>query len=551
MCGIWALISKEKIGSFGDYYELFMKIKHRGPEYSSFDLIHENALLGFHRLAINDPTPDGNQPFHHCPVLKKSTFYCICNGEIYDHDLLVASYGLHESNEKTSDCEVILPIYENRKRRPEEFCRDLGSEFALVILEIESFEITNIFAARDPIGVRPLFWHFDGTTIVFSSEMKGLPKNQHNTKVFPPGHFMSWDPRTDSLPTFKHYCRTAHPVCIPSHDGHIKAMNQIKGHLIEAVRKRIGSTDRQLGCLLSGGLDSSLIVGITRHLLKKSFPVYTISLKGGGTDLIYAEKVANALGLEHHIVEIDVNDALSEIENTIYTIESYDITTVRASVMQKILAKYIQEKTPDVKVILTGENSDELFMGYLYYHCAPCLSEAGEDSKRLVRDVHRFDGLRTDRTTAAHGLEVRVPFADCDLVDLVQSLDPGFITPKKQEKYILRDAFKEMNLIPEEVLWRRKEAFSDAVSTSEDSWYRSIQTYVDSFISDEEFQKNRIRWKINTPFTKEAYYYRKIFVKYFGDSDDVAETIPYFWMPRWQSSSEQKMDPSARTLKIY
>jgi asparagine synthase (glutamine-hydrolysing) len=308
-------------------------------------------------------------------------------------------------------------------------------------------------------------------------------------------------------------------------------------------------TERPFGCLLSGGLDSSLVCAIAKKLRPNlRFPVFTIAFKSGSTDLPFAKEVAKYLDLEHHIIEIDEADALKEMKQTIYAIESYDITTVRASIMQYVVAKYIKEKT-SVKVLLVGENSDETFCGYKYFLNAPTADDAKIEAIRLVKDVHRFDGLRTDRTMSAHGLEVRLPFADEEYVDKVFSLKPEDVAPvNKIEKYTLRKAFDGFGYLPDKVLWRSKEALSDGISTTKRSWSQIIKEYVDTLVSDEEFSKNKDMYKFNTPITKESYYYRRIFTEYFGNSPSVSELIPYFWLPKW---SGNVTDPSARVLSVY
>ena len=262
---------------------------------------------------------------------------------------------------------------------------------------------------------------------------------------------------------------------------------KIRGLFINCVKKRLMS-DRPFGCLLSGGLDSSLVVAVVKMLMSETkFKVFTLSFTTGSTDLPYAKKVAKYCDLDHVIVEVNPLDALKEIDETIYATETYDITTIRASTVQRILAKYIQQNSK-IKVLLVGENSDELFQGYKYFHNQPSLEDGRKESILKVRDVHRFDGLRTDRTMVYHGLEVRMPFSDPELIDYVFSLPPELIRPQNgYEKTLLRDSFKDLNILPKDVLYRSKEAFSDAVSTTEKSWYQYIQEYFETIITDGEF----------------------------------------------------------------
>jgi len=549
MCGIWAYLSKSKIIEFGHLYTAFMKLKHRGPDYSSFDLVNANVLIGFHRLAIMDLTAEGNQPFHFVRP-DGSCVYAIANGEIYNDAALKHIYGIKTTSK--SDCEVIIPLYE--KFGPGALVKLLGSEFAFVIIDIDVRLNIKLIAGRDPIGVRPLFYAHginDPDAIILSSEIKGLVGIGTDIQVFPPGAYME---HSNGKTVFTRYYD--YPVCQVSQNYHIETVyNELRQHVINAVFRRL-KTDREFGCLLSGGLDSSLVVGITKYLMPDvRFPVFTITFKSGGTDLPYAQLVAKHLGLDHHVIEIDEGDAIREIDDTIYAIESYDITTVRASVMQKLVAKYIAMNT-NIKVLLVGENSDELFLGYLYEHLAPSVSAAHLDSLRLVQDVHRFDGLRADRSMSSSGLEVRLPFADVDLVNYVYKLDPAIVVPQDGiEKALLRDAFKSLNLIPNEVLYRRKEAFSDAVkgsinrvSQQNNSWYQVVQAYIDTIVTDEEYEMFRHSFDHLAPVSKESYYYRKKFVEFFGSDKSTAQVIPYFWMPKWTGETN---DPSARTLQIY
>jgi asparagine synthase (glutamine-hydrolysing) len=539
MCGIWSLVSKSEIKKVVQFYDAFMKIKHRGPEYSSFDLIGNNTILGFHRLAIVGLTADGNQPFHHVRE-DGSCVYCVCNGEIYMYKHIKELYNIQTKSD--SDCEIIIPLYE--KLGIDGMIKLLDSEFVFVLFDISKNGDIKMFAGRDPIGNRPLFYSSDNETLCISSEMKGLSNVYDNVKVFPPGHYMTYENGKMTLTEYYSYNYKQLNV-VPS----IETVKQeIRDRFINCVKKRL-MTDRDFGALLSGGLDSSLVTAVTKMLLPtKSFPVYTIAFTTGSTDLPYAKEVAKYLNLEHHIIEIDPYEALKELDETIYAIESWDITTIRASTVQRIIAKYIQKNT-NVRVLLVGENSDELFQGYKYFHNQPTIQEGHLDSVNRVKDVHMFDGLRTDRTMSYHGLEVRLPFADPELIDYVLSLPPELIKPQNGcEKTILRDAFEDLKILPPNVLRRSKEALSDGCSGLKKSWYQYIHEYIESIVSDKEFMSQKDKFKFSTPFTKESYYYRKKFVEYFGDSEEKAKTIPYFWMPNW---STETRDPSARTLKVY
>ena len=552
MCGIWAYLSKSQIKKFGALYDAFMQIKKRGPEYSSFDLVNPNSILGFHRLAIMDPTADGNQPFKFVRP-DKSYVYCICNGEIYDYQKLKYTYNIQTKS--NSDCEILIPLYE--KLGVEKMIPLLGSEFAFIIFDVDANGKTKVVVGRDPLGVRPLFYSLANDVLCLSSEMKGMCDIVNDINVFPPGHYMTFefDPNDELLPTHSivPYYKYEYKQILISNMQNVHS--EVRTRLTKCVEKRL-MTERPFGCLLSGGLDSSLVCAISKSLSgEKTFPAFTIAFETGSTDLPFAKIVADYLGLEHHVIIVTKDEALKKIDETIWATETWDITTIRASIMQILIAEYV-EKNTNIKVLLVGENSDELFLGYLYEHYAPSLDAAHEDSIRLEKDVHRFDGLRTDRTMAYHGLEVRPPFADPELIDYVQSLPPSLVVPqvcgdgtgKKMEKALLRDAFKDSGILPNEVLYRRKEAFSDAVSQKEKSWYEVLQEHIETLVTDEEFEREKDKFKWCAPFTKESYYYRKRFSELFGKENSKAKVIPYYWMPKWTSETK---DPSARTLQIY
>jgi asparagine synthase (glutamine-hydrolysing) len=542
MCGIWALLSQIPITNLGKLYEAFMKTKSRGPEYSSFDLINQYLLLGFHRLAIMDLSANGNQPFR---LVRKdgSCVYCICNGEIYSHEQIKQDYQIQTTSH--SDCEVIIPLYE--KLGIDGMIRLLDSEFAFVIIDISATGHIKMMAGRDPIGNRPSFYGINETSVCISSEMKSLSDIYRDVYVFPPGHYMTYEMgKLSFIPYYKYeYPRLE---LKSDSDPMSYVYGEICARFVGCVKKRL-MTNRPFGTLLSGGLDSSLVTAVAKRLRPDiKFPVFTIGFTTGSTDLPFAKKVAEYLDLDHHIIEVNPHYVLEEIDETIWATESYDITTIRASTVQKVIAKYIQKNTK-VKVILVGENSDELFQGYKYFHNQPSTDEGHWNSIKRVRDVHMFDGLRTDRTMAFHGLEIRLPFADPDLIDYVFSLDPELVRPRdNKEKTLLREAFKHLKILPEDVLMRSKEALSDGCSDIKKSWFEYIQEYVEALVTDEEFEREKDKFTHCGPFTKESYYYRKKFVEYFGSDESKAKTIPYFWMPNW---SPETTDPSARTLKVY
>jgi len=539
MCGIWALLSKLALplNDMGKFYNAFMKIKHRGPDYSSFDLIRDNCLIGFHRLAIMDLTADGNQPFKYVRS-DGSCVYCICNGEIYDHEQIKKDYDIVTKSH--SDCEIIIPLYE--KIGVEKMVKLLGSEFAFIIVDISKDGHIRLTAARDPIGVRPLFYAVNDTDVCFSSEMKGLSDLYDKVYVFPPGHYMVCE--NDKMDLVPYYSYDYKVMDVVPEMEEIYA--EIRKRFINSVRRRLVS-DQPIGALLSGGFDSSLVVGVMKMLMPdKKFSVFTISFEGG-TDLPYAQEVAKYLNLDHHIVNITEEEALSAIDETIKCTETYDITSVRCSTVQLLVAKYIKHNT-NVRVLKMGEGSDEILSGYFYSRYSPTHQERFNDAIRLVKDIHMFDGLRTDRTVAFSGIEARIPFLDKDFVDYIFSLPYEMTAPVDGlEKALLRNAFAPLKIMPDNISKRPKNAFSDAVSSRERSWYQIIQERIDKLISDEEFNSEKNKFKHCKPFTKESYYYRKKFVEFFGPSETVSETIPYFWMPKWIKSD----DPSARTIDSF
>ena len=551
MCGIWAFISRRNIsydlmrGCFNSSHAL----KARGPETSSFITINNKIVMIFHRLAINGLEENGNQPF----VTNDGKISCICNGEIYNYKNLKEKYPQFDLK-STSDCEIIPYLYDIYGCNVQ---HSLDGEFASIIVSkhdnCNPHNIYDLFAVRDKFGVRPLFYVINNDGIYLSSEMKGI-YNFGKVRIFPPSHIMmlrivdNW--KDDDIKIYQYYNFDL-PIqpCINIEDI-------IRDKFMSCVRKRL-MTDRPIGCLLSGGLDSSIVSAVVANYLpKKTLRTFTIGFENG-SDVYYAQKASEHIGTIHTFFKISIEEALSAIEDTIYAIESFDTTTVRASVFQYLLGKYIRNTT-NIKVLLTGEGSDELMGGYLYFHLAPSPNAFHEENIRLLKDIHKYDGLRVDRAMAMNGLEVRIPFLDPEFTKFFLSIDPTLRIPRCRdetcpsnennppiEKYLFRKAFEQTNLLPQEVLWRRKEAFSDGVSTIKKSWFQILQEHIDTLVSNEEFEKEKIKYTHCPPTTKEMYYYRKIFEKHFGDNN--SSVIPYFWMPKWTNST----DPSARTLKIY
>lgn len=535
MCGIWALLSQKNLEHLHKCYKAFLKISHRGPEFSTFEKILPNLLLGFHRLAIIDTSERGHQPFHKTRK-DGSYFYTICNGEIYNYKQLIKKYDL--PCQTHSDCEVIMLLYE--KFGIEQMVKLLDGEFAFIIVDINTNGKIKMFAGRDPLGVRPIFYSQDDDSICISSEMKGLTDIYKVIKVFPPGKILEYDNKM-TFTTFYHYIYQELGPSFPIEKIH----EEVARRLRNSVKKRLMS-DKPFGALLSGGLDSSAIVAIMKELLpeNQSFPVFTIAFDDDSPDLHFAKIVASTLKLDHHIITVSPEEAITFIDETIFSTESWDITTVRCSVAQLILSKYIREKT-QIRVLLCGENSDECTSGYMGFHYTKDQIKMHEENIKLIKNVHCYDGLRTDRTMAKYGLEIRLPFADPEFVDYYLSLPPNLRMPKNGlEKFLLRESCKHFKHLPEEIRIRVKNAFSDGITSREKSWFGILQSHFDKMITDEEFNENRKKFTYNTPYTKESYYYRKRFHEFFGDN---AQVIPYFWLQPFSTST----DPSARTLEIF
>ena len=518
MCGIIAVFCDKNKKISNEVFDAYEELSNRGPDSGTL-LIKNNNLMGFRRLSINDISDMGDQPM--ISYKNGVMVNLMCNGEIYNHKLLEKQFDISCKSE--SDCEVIIKIYE--KIGFNETIKLLDGDFAVVITEGDM-----VYMARDRMGVRPLFTGLtkDGDFAV-ASVAKSLLSFCNNVKQLEPS-IVCYNKKT-RLVTTENY---KFPIYNITEENQYSI---IKKTLIDAVSKRLMS-DRPVGCLLSGGLDSSLVTSILCKLIGASnVRTYSIGMKGS-TDLKYAQIVANYLGTKHTEVIFTEEEGIKAIPEVIEALESYDITTIRASVGMYLLGKYIKENTND-KVILSGEGSDELLCGYLYFHKAPSPSEAGKESYRLIKDLYKYDVLRADRTISVHGLELRVPFLDKNFIDVAMSLTGEQKMPLfGYEKYILRKSF-EGDYLPDEVLWRRKEGFSDGVSSTTKSWYEIIQEYVDKIVSSQEFEKYN---KDIFP-SKEAFWYFQVFDNYFPT---LQNPIDYYWMPKWTNC----VDPSGRLISV-
>ena len=482
------------------------------------------GLLGFHRLAIMGLTPEGMQPFG----LDGS--WVVCNGELYGfekdkQELTEKGYTFRSG----SDCEILLPLY--REYGTGMFAR-LDAEFALILYDAETQEY---IAARDPIGIRPLYYGQDANgAMVFASEPKNLVGLCDRILPFPPGHY--W-----KNGEFVEYSRIWHAdtVC---HDDLDAVCANIHDKLTAGVEKRLVA-DAKVGFLLSGGLDSSLVCAIAARRSDKPIRTFAIGMEKDAIDLKYAKQVADWIGSEHTEVYMSKEQVLASLEEVIRMLGTFDITTIRASMGMYLLCKWIHENT-DLRVILTGEISDELF-GYKYTDFAPDAAAFQEEAEKRIRELHMYDVLRADRCISVNSLEARVPFGDLDFVRYVMAVDPA----KKMNvygkgKYLLRHAF-EGDYLPHDILYREKAAFSDAVGHS---MVDDLKEYANNYYTDAEYEEKRKKYRHAMPFTKESLLYREIFEKYYPGQ---AEMIVDFWMPNRSWEGCNVNDPSARVLANY
>ncbi len=501
----------------------FQRTVSRGPDDSRVVKAGE-GLLGFHRLAIMGLTPEGMQPFG----LEDS--YAVCNGEIYGFEKLKGELtGKGYTFQSGSDCEILLPLY--REYGVDMFAM-LDAEFACILYDGQTGEF---IAARDPIGIRPLYYGRDSRgTIIFASEPKNLLGLTDKIMPFPPGHYY----KDGKFVCYHDIAKTTH-FC---YDELEILCRNIREKLTAAVDKRLVA-DAKVGFLLSGGLDSSLVCAIAAKRSKTPIRTFAIGMDTDAIDLKYARQVANYIGSDHREIIITKEDVLSSLETVVELLGTYDITTIRASMGMYLICKAIHEQT-DVRVLLTGEISDELF-GYKYTDFAPSAAAFQEEAAKRVRELHMYDVLRADRCISVNSLEARVPFGDLDFVEYVMSINPEKKLNKYgMGKYLLRKAF-EGDWLPESILWREKAAFSDAVGHS---LVDDLKEYAEAQYTDGEFETRRQKYGHARPFTKESLLYREIFEKYYpGQSDMVVD----FWMPNRSWKGCDVNDPSARVLANY
>lgn len=515
MCGIVGTINHTILEAI----DALEKIKHRGPDDFSVNQT-DNVCLGISRLAVTGAVGDMyKQPFVYNDIK------VVANAEIFNHneirqskhfgtDIISGEFGYG------NDCAVIAPLLAHCDGDYSDVFNELDAEFAIIA---HDNHLGKVIIARDPHGVRPLFWGQNTTGgFTFASEAKALMETCAPTCVqqFPPGNYMVVS--DGRISKFEEYytplgiqVRTAHSVACPE--------EYVRMLLTAAVKKRMMCDNGGVCALLSGGLDSSLVCAIASNYTEE-LCTFSIGMPGS-PDLMHAQMVANHINSNHTNVEISKDEFLAAIPEVIKAIESYDVTTVRASVGNYLIGKYIKEHT-DFKVVLNGDYADEVCGGYLYTKLAPDNAEFNKECRRLLGDIHFFDSLRSDRTICAHGLEARSPFADKTFVKFYLDQSPSIMSPQeKPEKYMLRKAFANTCMLPRSILWRKKEAFSDGVSAHSDSWHNVIRDYLGD--------------------KSEEDYYKEVFHQFYPL--EYERLIPYKWMPKFCNAT----DPSARSLDIY
>ena len=505
------------------FMEGFQRTISRGPDDSRV-VDTGNGLLGFHRLAIMGLTDAGMQPF------QLGNSYVVCNGEIYGFEKIKEKLSSKYTFSSNSDCEILLPLYKEYKT---DMFSMIDAEFACIIYDGESKEY---IAARDPIGIRPLFYGYDKNgVIVFASEAKNLVGLVEKIMPFPPGHYYK---------NGEFVCYLDIAKVEQYHDDDLETVcKNIHDKLVSGIEKRLVA-DAKVGFLLSGGLDSSLVCAIAAKKSTAPIRTFAIGMTEDAIDLNYARQVADYIGSEHTEVFMTPEEVISSLETVIALLGTYDITTIRASMGMYLVCKAIHEQT-DIRVLLTGEISDELF-GYKYTDFAPNAEEFQKESQKRIRELHMYDVLRADRCISVNSLEARVPFGDIDFVQYVMAINPQLkMNNYNKGKYLLRHAFSNGNYLPEEILWREKAAFSDAVGHSMVDY---LKEYAESKYTDEEFDTLIRKYEYAKPFTKESLLYREIFEKYYPNQ---AEMVVDFWMPNkeWEGCNVQ--DPSARVLSNY
>jgi len=524
--------------------EMSKRLRHRGPDWSGiYD--SETAILCHERLAIVDPT-SGKQPL----VSPSNNLILAANGEIYNHSELRKPYEASYGFKTKSDCEVILALYEKEGKS---FVNKLNGIFAFAIYDQEKDEY---FIARDHMGIVPLYMGWDGNgTFFIASELKALEGVCSKIELFPPGHYLY---SKDEAPT-KWY----HPEwnTYDSVKDNSTSIEELHDALTDAVHRQLMS-DVPYGVLLSGGLDSSITSALAKKFAAKrveshdtqsawwpQLHSFSVGLEGS-PDLAAAQKVAEHIGTVHHEIKFTIQEGLDAIREVIYHLETYDITTIRASTPMFLMARAI--KALGIKMVLSGEGADELFGGYLYFHKAPNAKEFHEETVRKLEKLHQYDCLRANKSLAAWGIEGRVPFLDKEFIEVAMRINPKdkMISNDRMEKWVLRKAFEDY--LPKSVTWRQKEQFSDGVGYS---WIDNLKKVVGEKVTDEQMNNAHFRFPVQTPQNKEEFYYRSIFESHFP-SDAAALSVPS--VPSvacstpialaWDEAFQNQNDPSGRAV---
>ena len=547
MCGITAILNvKEQTHELRKKaLKMSQKIRHRGPDWSGI-YCGGSAILAHERLSIVDPE-SGGQPLY-SPDRKQ---VLAVNGEIYNHQEIRRLYAGKYDFQTKSDCEVILALY---KEKGIDFLEDISGIFAFVLYDEEKDEF---LIARDPIGVIPLYIGYDDDgTIYVGSELKALEGFCQHYEPFLPGHYY-WSRE----PGMKRYYKRdwMEYDAVKDNDASVSAIHDA----LESAVKRQLMSDVPYGVLLSGGLDSSVISAIAEKYsemriendsrTKAYWPrlhSFAVGLKGA-PDLAKAKLVADHIGTVHHEINYTIQEGLDAIRDVIYYIETYDVTTVRASTPMYLLARVI--KSMGIKMVLSGEGADEIFGGYLYFHKAPDAKAFHEETVRKLSKLYLYDCLRANKSLSAWGVEGRVPFLDKEFLDVAMRTNPSakMCPGSVMEKKIVREAFS--SLLPEEVVWRQKEQFSDGVGYS---WIDTLKQITSEAVSDEQMTHAAERFPINPPQNKEEYYYRSIFAEHFP-SDSAAKSVPSEASVacstaialEWDEAFKNMNDPSGRAVK--
>ena len=524
--------------------EMSKRVRHRGPDWSGI-YNSKNAILGHERLAIVDPA-SGKQPLYS----EDGSIVLAANGEIYNHLELRKQFKGKYQFRTESDCEVILALYQEKGA---DFVDDLNGIFAFAIYDSSN---DSYFIARDHMGIIPLYmgWDKHGTFYV-ASELKALEGVCAKIELFPPGHYRK---SGDKAPT-QWYKRDW--VDFEKVKSNPTSIEDLHDALSNAVHRQLMS-DVPYGVLLSGGLDSSITSALAKKFSSKRIESedtqdawwpqlhsFSVGLEGS-PDLAAAKKVSEHIGSIHHEVVFTIQEGLDAIRDVIYHLETYDITTVRASTPMFLMARSI--KSHGIKMVLSGEGADELFGGYLYFHKAPSAEEFHKETVRKLDKLHQYDCLRANKSLAAWGIEGRVPFLDKEFIDVAMRINPQdkMINKERMEKWVVRKAFEDY--LPESVAWRQKEQFSDGVGYS---WIDTLKEVVEAAVTDEQMDNAHFRFPLQTPQNKEEFYYRTIFEEHFP-SDAAALSVPS--VPsvacstpialEWDEAFKNQNDPSGRAV---